>query len=56
MEKKTIVINKTTHDLLKGYCDENIYKLNEYVDRLILSHLKEKNEKKKQTKKKLRCL
>ncbi len=35
---------ETTHNLLKSYCNENSIKINDWVEKLILTELKKRNE------------
>jgi len=44
MEKKTLLITKKTHILLKDYCKQNSIKINDWVEKLILIELKKRND------------
>jgi predicted HicB family RNase H-like nuclease len=41
---KTVVIENTTHELLKEYCNDNSIKLNAWVDNLIKEKIEEIHE------------
>jgi predicted HicB family RNase H-like nuclease len=40
MDRKTLIISETTHQILKDFCKKNSIKLNDWVEKLILKEIK----------------
>lgn len=41
--KKTIVINESTHKLVKQYCDNNSLKINNWIDQILIEYMEKNN-------------
>ena len=44
-QKKTILISKQTHELIKKYCIDNTLKINNWVDKILKEYMEKLNEK-----------
>jgi hypothetical protein len=46
MKQKSLIISEKTHKILKEFCKNNSFKINDWVEKLITNEIKKKNDTK----------